>query len=196
MTHWFKRHSAGLAICLAALGLASAYLRAYSIRGASEVPTVLVGDTIIVYNTAYVLKAPYSNLKLFQTGAQRRGDFVYLRIPGNPYLKSGFFKRVIGLPGETIELRENRVWIDGHAMPAKALDASEFAWAPKMHPIGSAVELEDGHWITFTPGRGQYRNHPSIRLSANQYFLLGDNRDGSYDSRAFGRCRARSSWAK
>jgi signal peptidase I len=183
---WSKRHVLAFLLALAGLGLVPAYLHAYTIIGASEVPTVLLGDKIIVNSAAYSLKAPYSSAKLFRTGAPGRGDFVYLSIANDAHLPAGFFKRIIGLPGEMIELRENRVLIDGRPISVKALRPSDFAWVPKAHPIGSTVEYEDGHWITFTPGKSRHRNHPPTRLAAGQYFLLGDNRDDSYDSRQFG----------
>src|ERR1700720_4617275 len=72
------------------------------------------------------------------------------------------------------------------ARPVKALSLADFAWVPKAHPIGSVVQSEDGHWITFTPGKSEHRNHPPIRLSDGQYFVLGDNRDDSEDSPEFG----------
>jgi signal peptidase I len=186
MLAWLKRHVFASLFILAGLSLVPAYLHAYTIAGASEIPTVLLGDKIIVSNFAYCLKLPYSNTKLFQTGPPQRGDFVYLRILNSSRLKGGFFKRIMGLPGETIELRENRVIIDGRAISVKALNPADFAWVPKAHPLGSTVESEDGHWITFTPGKSEYRNYRPIRLTDGQYFLLGDNRDDSYDSREFG----------
>lgn len=185
MLAWLKRNVFAFLLVLAGLGLLPAYLHAYAIRGASAIPTVLLGDTIVVNSAAYSLKLPYSSTKVLRTGSPKRGEYVFLHLPSKPQLK-GFFKRIVGLPGETIELRENQVLIDGRALSVTALNPADFAWVPGAHPIGSVVESEDGHWITFTPGKGLYRNHPPIRLTEGQYFLLGDNRDDSDDSREFG----------
>jgi signal peptidase I len=146
----------------------------------------LLGDKVVVNTAAYQLKLPYSNATLFRTGVPKRGDFVQLRLNDHPRLKSAFFKRVMGLPGEVIEIRENRIFINGRAIPVRELNPADFAWVPKAHPIGSVVQDEDGHWITFTPGKSERRNHPPVRLSDRQYFVLGDNRDDSEDSREFG----------
>jgi len=177
-----------VALLLLGVGLSvvPAYLHAYRIGGASGIPTVLVGDTIIVNNAAYSVRLPYATTRIFRASTPKRGDLVCLQILDNPRLKGPFFKRVVGLPGEEVEVRENRVLINGRALPVKRLNAADFAWAPRTHPMGSIVEDEDGHWITYTPGRSPQRNHTAIRLASDQYFLLGDNRDDSYDSREFG----------
>jgi signal peptidase I len=186
MLAWLKKHVRAVLLVLAGLSLLPAYLRAYTIAGPSDIPTALLGDTLIVNSAAYRLKLPYCGVTLFRTGAPRRGDFVLLHLRNHPRLKRGFFKRILGLPGETVEIRENRVVIDGRALPVEALNPADFAWVPGAHPIGSVVANEDGHWITFTPGKDERRNCPAVRLSAGQYFVLGDNRDDSLDSREFG----------
>ena len=186
MFAWLKRHALASLLVLAALSLIPAYVRAFKVIGASEIPTVLLGDVIIVNKAAYTVRAPYSSISLFPTGSPKRGDFVCLQIPDSSRLKGAFFKRIIGLPGETIEMRDNRVLINGRAIPVKPLNSADFAWIPKAHPIGSTVEDEDGHWITFAPGKSEHRNHPLTRLTEGRYFLLGDNRDDSFDSREFG----------
>lgn len=167
------------------LSLIPAYLRAYSLSGASEIPTVLLRDTFIVNKAAYDFRLPYSSVKVFKTGRPKRGDMVWALLP-LPKGDTVVIKRAMGLPGETIEVRENRIFINGEALPVKILNRADFAWVPLARPSEALFENEDGHWIMYTPGRSLYRNHAAVRLAAGQYFLLGDNRDDSYDSRAFG----------
>ena len=186
MLAWLKRHAGWVLLFLAGLSLVPSYLRAYVLSGPSDIPTVLLGDKVIVNRAAYRLRLPYSTVTLFRTGSPKRGDFVLVQVLNDPRLRSPVIKRIMGLPGETIEIRENRVIVNGRAIPVRDLNPAGFAWVPKAHPIGSVVESEDGHWITFTPGRSEHRNHPPVRLSDGQYFVLGDNRDDSEDSREFG----------
>jgi signal peptidase I len=92
----------------------------------------------------------------------------------------------MGLPGETIEFRENRVLINGRLLPLQVLNRADFNWVAPVNRIGSDVFNEDGHWISFTPGEGPVRNHAPVSLGAHEYFLVGDNRDESLDSRVWG----------
>ncbi len=183
MLPWLKRHFRTVLLVSIGLGLVPAYLQAFRINGPSEAPTVLLGDTVIVNKAAYSVRLPYSNEKLLRTGSPLRGDMVQMRFPNRGFIG---IKRVMGVPGETVELRENRVIVNGQAIAVKTLNRADFAWVPQVHGIGSSVESEDGHWITYTPGKSEYRNHPPTRLAEGQYFVLGDNRDDSYDSREFG----------
>lgn len=74
MLTWSKRNALAFVLVIAALSLVPAYLRAYTIVGASETPTVLLGDKIIVNKAAYNLSLPYSSTILFRTGTPQRGD--------------------------------------------------------------------------------------------------------------------------
>jgi len=183
MLPWLKRHLYSVLSIGALLGILPGYLWPYSLSGASAAPTVLVRDTIIVNRAAYDLRLPYSRIRLLHIGSPRRGDIVLAQLPigGRPA-----FKRVLGLPGETIQVRENRVLIDGRPLPVQPLPDSDFSWVPPAHRMGSVVVMEDGHWAAYTPGRSPYRNSPPVRLAPGEYFLMGDNRDNSLDSRAFG----------
>ena len=175
-----------LLLAFVGLSLIPAYLHAYVLAGPSDIPTVLLGDNVVVNTGAYQFKLPYSNVALFRTGLPKRGDFVLLHLANPPRLKAPFSKRVMGLPCEIIEMRENQVIINGRAIAVRGLNPADFAWVPREHRIGSVVQNEDGHWITFTPGKSEHRNHPPVHLSDGEYFVLGDNRDDSLDSREFG----------
>jgi len=167
----------------AGLCILPSYVWSYSLSGASGAPTILLGDTVIVNRAAYDLRLPYSTVRLFRTGLPQRGDMVQVYLPANIGLG---IKRVIGLPGETAEIRENRVLINGLPLPVQPLDSAAFRWVPATHQMGSVVVNEDGHWAAYTPGKSQYRNSAPVKLGPSEYFLMGDNRDNSLDSRAFG----------
>jgi signal peptidase I len=183
MRVWIKKHARSILTFAAALAILPAYLWPYSLNGASAAPTILLGDTVIVNRAAYDFRLPYSRVTLFHTGSPQRGDIVQAHLPTGIGLG---IKRIIGLPEETVEVRENVVIIDGRPLHTEALDRARFAWAPSRHRMGSTVVSEEGHWVAYTPGESQYRNSALIRLAPEEYFLMGDNRDNSFDSRAFG----------
>jgi len=178
-----KRHMRIMLLVGVLLAILPSYLWLYSLTGASEAPTILLGDTFIVNRAAYDLRAPYSRITLFHTGSPRRGDIVQARLPAKIGLG---IKRVLGLPGETIEVRENRVIVNGRPLPVQTLDNTGFGWVPGSHSMGSTVVMEDGHWAAYTPGRSQHRSSSPVQLGPGEYFLMGGNRDNSFDSRAFG----------
>ena len=180
---WLRRHLRIVLLVAAGLGVLPSYLWSYSLTGASEAPTILVGDTFIVNRAAYDIRVPYSRIVIFHVGSPRRGDIVQAYLPSHIGLG---IKRVLGLPGETVELQENRVVIDGTPLPVQPLNTTDFAWVPVAHHMGTAVVMEDGHWAAYTPGKSEYRNSSPIQLGPGEYFLMGDNRDNSFDSRAFG----------
>jgi signal peptidase I len=136
-----------------------------------------------VNHAAYKLKFPCSNLTICRTGSITRGEMVLVKLPDGRGVAP---KRVMGLPGETIELKDNRLIVNGAAIRTEKLDRSQFAWVPETAKMGSVIENEDGHWITYTPEKGEYRSCSPIRLAADQYFVIGDNRDESVDSRLWG----------
>jgi signal peptidase I len=178
-----KRRVVAVAIPAVLLAVTPAYLRAYTVSGASDAPTLLLGDTVVVNKAAFSLKLPYTQLKLLTVAQPKRGDLVLIMRPDRPMV---VLKRVIGLPGEVVEIRDNRVIIDGQPLPLRALPDTEFLWVPESHKTGNTVYDEAGHWVGFTPGAAKLSNFARVHLASDEYFVLGDNRDNSLDCRTWG----------
>jgi len=136
-------------------------------------PTILEGERIAVNRLAYDLKVPFTRLRLARWATPERGDVVILHSPTDG---TRLVKRVVGLPGDVLEQRDGWLAINGQAV----------AYAP----------LTDGFWREELPGhahrvrrdeaRPLLRNFGPLRLPADRYFVMGDNRDNSADSRVFG----------
>jgi signal peptidase I len=178
-----KRPLLAVAIPIVVLATVPAYLRAYTLSGISDAPTLLLGDTAVVNQAAFWLKLPYTQVSLLHVAQPKRGDLVQILRPDRPLL---VFKRVIGLPREVIQIRENQVVIDGQPLSLRPLPQTDFSWVPESHHMGNTVYQEDRHWAVFTTGTGEFRNYGPVKLAADEFFLLGDNRDVSLDCRSWG----------
>ena len=183
MVNKMSRRTLVIAIPVLFAATAPAYLRAYMLSGISDAPTLLLGDTAVVNQAAYWVTFPYPQIRLFQIAQPKRGDLVQVLRPDRPLL---VFKRVMALPGEAIEIRDNQVLIDNKPLPVHQLAKSDFLWVTEPHHIGGNVYDEGGHWVAFTPGVGESRNFGPIKLNSDEYFLLGDNRDVRLDCRSWG----------
>jgi signal peptidase I len=174
--------AAGLLGCLAIL---PAYLQAVTVSGPSDAPTLLLGDQLLINLAAYRVDLPYTAVRLWERSGPRHGEMVMFHVP-NRGLRG--LKRVIGLPGDTVELRQNTVLLNGQALAQEPLDRMAFsAWVPAEHRIGDVVVREAGRYtVTYSPGASNLRTTPAVRVPEGQYFVLGDHRDNSNDSRIFG----------
>jgi signal peptidase I len=108
---------------------------AFRIPSGSMVPTLLVGDYIFVSKIAYAVRVPFTHLRLVELGTPRRGDVIVFEGPRDP--ASDYVKRVVGIPGDVIELREQVLYVNGVPQPRSS--EGEYAYAERLDPAGPAV---------------------------------------------------------
>jgi len=156
------------------------------IPSASMHPTLLEGDVVFVNRLAFNVKVPLTDVVLAHTGDPRRGDVVTFSSPEDG---TRLIKRVIGLPGETIEMRGKRIIVDGRDADYETLGLAD---TPQLGDHGlKAMHVEeetadDRHEIQWLTRRAERDDFGPIVVPADHYLMLGDNRDNSIDSRFFG----------
>jgi signal peptidase I len=157
------------------------------VAGPSDAPDYLVGDLVIVNRAAYGLPIPYTHRDLLRWGAPRAGEVVLMRVPGREIIA---FKVVTAVAGDTIEVRDGRVWRNGAPFAYEALDPTAFAWLPPENRLGPRLALESGpggkHTVSLGPEAAESAGFGPVKVPEGHLFVLGLNRDHSLDSRHFG----------
>ena len=150
----------------------------FRIPSGSMMPTLLQGDFIFVKKFAYGLRLPVTEAKVVETGSPKRGDVIVFRLPSDPGIN--YIKRVIGLPGDKIVFERQRLTINGERMDLE-MDADDSFEVPVY------IEDLDGrvHEILVTNSQMSTRDG-TYRVPKGHYFVMGDNRDRSRDSRFIG----------
>jgi signal peptidase I len=156
-----KEYVEALAVALVlALFIRTFVVQAFKIPSESMVPTLLVGDHLLVSKFAYGIKLPIVDKTLIKTGDPEHGDVIVFEYPENRDLD--YIKRVIGLPGDKIELKNNVLYRNDQ-------------------PVEEPYKHLEDHLVP-----GTKVNWGPETVPANQYFVMGDNRDHSQDSRYWG----------
>jgi signal peptidase I len=174
------------ALLIISLVMLPAYVGAYILSGISAAPTLLLGDRVLVNRGAYDIRIPYSDRVLVNRNGPAPGDLVLVESPDNGQF---IFKRVAAIPGDRVAMHEHHLIINGRPLTYTAVGRTAFAAVPRENRIGSVIEIErlgsHDHLITYTPD-STASSFPEVIVPADHYFLIGDNRDQSRDSRAWG----------
>jgi len=182
--------SIGVAIAVALL-LRAFVVEAFQIPSGSMIPTLKVGDHIFVSKFSYGLSIPFTDKKIFEYGQPKRGDVIVFKFPQDH--STDYIKRVVGLPGDTIEVRQGQLYVNGNEIhreriPERCHYSEESnAGVPDDHDCEHWVEtLGDRVHDTILEPSHQAIDHPRSVVPQNAVFVMGDNRDNSYDSRRWG----------
>jgi signal peptidase I len=185
MKRWLKENR-GFLIFLLCLGFFRSAMADWNhIPSSSMRPTLLEGDVVLVNRLAYDVKVPFTDISLLQLGAPQRGDVITFTSP-----KDGvrLIKRLIAVPGDTVELRDNRLFLNGvEAQYDEAATTSEPMGSESMAALRTTERLAGPeHAVQFLPSMPAMRNFGPAVVPPDTYFFLGDNRDNSADSRHIG----------
>jgi signal peptidase I len=151
----------------------------FRIPSASMMPGLVAGDFIFVNKFSYGLRLPVTNTRIVRIGEPQRGDVIVFRLPSDPSIH--FIKRLIGLPGDHVVVRDNRLMVNGASIPMKP----DGTYAGDQGFSGAELELERiggaQHVVMLAPNR-EATDFDAV-VPAGHYFFMGDNRNDSEDSR-------------
>jgi len=197
---WIEYPKSFFPVILIVFLLRSFLVEPFKIPSGSMIPTLLVGDFILVNKFTYGIRIPILNAKVVELGRPSRGDVMVFRYPEDPSLD--YIKRVVGLPGDTVTYVDRRLSVNGQALPLHP--DGEYQYLDRRTFARQFVETIDGreHRILLEEGAPSappfvkqfpFRENCTYNTSGltctvppDHYFLMGDNRDNSSDSRVWG----------
>jgi signal peptidase I len=198
---WWLDWTAGLfPVILVVFLLRSFLFEPFKIPSGSMIPTLLVGDLILVNKFHYGVRLPVINKKIIANNDPKPGDVMVFRYPKDTSVD--YIKRVVGVPGDEISWRNQKLYVNGVVVPTQALaefyEEGSLRYEPQFSEKLGAVE----HRILVNPTRQQFLPQNEVfpfrencsynaegvtcKVPAGNYFMMGDNRDNSQDSRYWG----------
>ena len=173
---------------LAVLVIRNVVAEPFRIPSGSMVPTLEIGDYIIVNKFAYGLRLPFTPMELVPVGQPARGEIIVFRFPADPSVD--YIKRIVAIPGDEVLVHHNALYVNGTRVEKKYVENYTFVDDDcAALPAERYLEDMDGaaHEILYSPGPGgRLSEFGPFTVPAGQVFVMGDNRDNSSDSRAWG----------
>ena len=197
---WVEWGAGFFPVILIVFVLRSFLFEPFKIPSGSMIPTLLVGDFILVNKFTYGIRLPVINKKIIPINDPQRGDVMVFRYPEDPSLD--YIKRVVGLPGDTVAYQNKRLTINGQ--PVEIGKAGDYLHPERLYYSEQYVEklggvehklLNDTDAPSFIPDAARFPHRENCtynaagvicKVPAGHYFMMGDNRDNSRDSRAWG----------
>jgi len=168
---WYREYGEALLVAgILALIIRSFVVQAFKIPSGSMEDTLLIGDHLLVNKFLYGVQIPFTDGRFLTMRHPRRGDIIVFEFPedrGKSYFqRRDFIKRVVGTPGDVVEVREKHVFVNGQ----------QYLLAAEVHKEGTILAANMSPRDFMAP----------VTVPAGSYFVMGDNRDRSYDSRFWG----------
>ncbi len=173
---WYREYSEALIVAaVLALIIRAFVVQAYKIPSGSMEDTLLIGDHLLVCKFIYGTKIPFTDVSILPIKDPARGDIIVFEFPEDAdmswWKRRDFIKRIVGLPGDRIEIRDKKLYVNGEHY---AIEQAVHKEARIIYP-GTVPSPQD---------RRDFM--PALQVPAGHYFVMGDNRDNSYDSRFWG----------
>jgi signal peptidase I len=198
---WWLDWSAGVFPVIVVVFLLRSFLfEPFKIPSGSMIPTLLINDLILVNKFHYGVRLPVINTKILNNNSPQRGDVMVFRYPPKPSLD--YIKRVVGVPGDEVAYLNKKLTVNGKPIPKTAqpdfFDEDSMRYAKQFEEVTGSKHyriLNDDDRPAFIPGTEDYPFKENCRYSSEgvvckvpegHYFMMGDNRDNSLDSRYWG----------
>ena len=165
-------------VLLIVLVVRSFLFEPFRIPSSSMMPTLLIGDFIFVNKYTYGLRLPVVNTRIFEVGDPERGDVIVFKLPAEP--GTNYIKRLVGLPGDTVKYVDRNLYINGKLVERESKGRYEGDGQPGAQLYVEQLGSADHEILLMRGGRS---NEGTFVVPQGHYFMMGDNRDNSKDSR-------------